>query len=61
MYKLNLPITTLSVSKGSPHRETLLNGGGKIQTPCLRIEQDGQVQWLYESSAIISYLEQRFT
>ncbi|MEN8771398.1 MAG: glutathione S-transferase N-terminal domain-containing protein [Glaciecola sp.] len=60
MYKLNLPITKLSAAKGSPHREALLNGGGKIQTPCLRIEQDGQVQWLYESSAIISYLEQRF-
>ncbi|MDG1122316.1 MAG: glutathione S-transferase N-terminal domain-containing protein [Glaciecola sp.] len=61
MYKLNLPIKTLSAAKGSPHREALLNGGGKIQTPCLRIEQNGQVQWLYESSAIITYLEKRFT
>ena len=51
---------TLSADKGSPHRDALLNGGGKIQTPYLCTEQDGQVQWLYESSAIIAYLEQRF-
>ena len=50
----------LSADKGSPHRDALLNGGGKIQTPCLRIEQNARVQWLYESSAIIAYLEQRF-
>ena len=61
MYQLNLPISTLGVAKGSPHRDELLKGGGKIQTPCLRIENEGQVQWLYESSAIITYLEQRFT
>ena len=61
MHQLNLPISTLGVAKGSPHRDELLKGGGKIQTPCLRIENEGQVEWLYESSAIITYLEQRFT
>ncbi|MEN8778444.1 MAG: glutathione S-transferase N-terminal domain-containing protein [Glaciecola sp.] len=61
MYQLNLPINTLSAAKGSPYRDELLKEGGKIQTPCLRIENEGQVQWLYESSAIITYLEQRFT
>ena len=61
IYKLNLPIGKRSASKGSPYREELLQGGGKIQTPCLRIETDGEVTWLYESSAIIQYLQQRFT
>jgi glutaredoxin len=60
MYKLNLPVVTRNASQGSPFRDELLTQGGKIQTPCLRIEQEGKVQWLYESSAIIQYLQQRF-
>lgn len=60
MYKLNVPIVKRSVSNGSPYRDELLLGGGKIQTPCLRIEKGGEVTWLYESSAIIDYIEQRF-
>jgi len=60
MYKLNLPIVKRNASQGSPFREELLKGGGKIQTPCLRIEKDDGVEWLYESSEIISYLEKRF-
>lgn len=61
MYKMNLPIIKLSASKGSPYRDQLEQGGGKVQTPCLRIENAGDVKWLYESSEIIKYLEQRFT
>jgi glutaredoxin len=60
MHKLNLPIVKRNASEGSPYRDELLQGGGKIQTPCLRIEKDDAVEWLYESSAIISYLEKRF-
>jgi glutathione S-transferase len=60
MYKLNLPIVKRDASQGSTFREELLQGGGKIQTPCLRIEKDGAIEWLYESSEIISYLEKRF-
>ena len=60
LYKYNVPIQKRNVSEGSPYREELLQGGGKIQTPCLRIENEDGVQWLYESKAIISYLETRF-
>ncbi|MFT6269437.1 MAG: glutaredoxin [Alphaproteobacteria bacterium] len=60
IYKMNLPIVKHSASKGSPYRDDLLAGGGKIQTPCLRIETDGEVKWLYESSEIVGYLQQRF-
>ncbi|MGJ8679955.1 glutathione S-transferase N-terminal domain-containing protein [Paraglaciecola sp.] len=60
MYKLNLPIAKRNASSGSPFRDELLAEGGKIQTPCLRIEKDGKVEWLYESSEIIRYLQQRF-
>ncbi|WP_371194751.1 glutathione S-transferase N-terminal domain-containing protein [Glaciecola sp. SC05] len=60
MYKMNLPITKRNVSQGSPYREELLQGGGKVQTPCLRIESTDGVQWLYDSNEIINYLRARF-
>ena len=60
MYKYNVPIQKRNVSEGSPYREELLQGGGKIQTPCLRIENEKGVEWMYDSKAIISYLEERF-
>lgn len=35
----------------------LMQGGGKTQVPCLRIENaDGEVEWMYESDVIIDYL-----
>lgn len=41
--------------------DALLQGGGKIQTSCLRItDAQGQVQWMYEPDDIIKYLRQRF-
>ncbi|BDX02257.1 hypothetical protein MACH16_10050 [Marinomonas pontica] len=60
IYKLNLPIEKRSASEGSPFRDELLEGGGRVKVPCLRIEKDGEVEWLYESSEIIRYLEKRF-
>ena len=35
----------------------LRTGGGSTTVPCLRIQKDGQVQWLYESLDIIDYLQ----
>lgn len=60
IYKLNLPIEKRSASEGSYYRTELEQQGGKIKVPCLRIEQDGKVEWLYESSEIIQYLQKRF-
>ena len=61
MGRLSLPITLRDAQHDAEHREALLQGGGKVQTPCLRITgDDGQVQWLYESGDIIRYLQQRF-
>jgi glutaredoxin len=45
-------------AKKEPHRSELVNGGGKYQTPCLKITQaDGSIRWLYESNDIISFLK----
>ena len=60
MHKLNLPIEMRDASQGSPYRAELLENGGKVTVPCLRIERQGKVEWLYESSDIIRYLEKRF-
>jgi glutathione S-transferase len=40
-----------------PHaRRELIEGGGRSTVPCLRIERDGEISWLYESLDIIDYL-----
>lgn len=61
LHKLNLPMEKRNVSRGSPYRQELIDQGGRVQAPCLRIEKDGDVQWMYESSDIIQYLKQRFS
>ena len=60
MYKMNLPIRKHSISSGSPYRDELAQGGGKVKAPCLRIQTAEKDIWLYESSEIIKYLQQRF-
>lgn len=61
MARLSLPITLRDAQHDTRHRNDLLNGGGKIQTPCLQVtNEQGNVQWLYESNDIIKYLQQRF-
>lgn len=59
MRRLNLPIATVDAKQTAFHDE-LMSGGGSAKVPCLRIEEGGKVNWLYESNDIISYLEQRF-
>jgi glutaredoxin len=61
MARLSLPIALRDAQHDPKHRDDLLQGGGKIQTPCLQITSDqGSVQWMYESNDIIQYLQQRF-
>ncbi|RTZ61660.1 MAG: glutaredoxin [Gammaproteobacteria bacterium] len=59
MHRLNLPIAYRD-AKQSPWREELERGGGKVQVPCLRIDEDGETRWMYESSDINQYMEERF-
>jgi glutaredoxin len=61
MHKLNLPIETKDAKNDPEAREQLLSQGGKIKVPCLRIEENGEVKWLYESSDINRYLSTRFS
>ncbi len=58
--RLNLPMEIRNVQLGSPYRQELEQGGGRIQVPCLKISDQGEDAWMYESSDIIHYLQQRF-
>jgi len=42
--------------------QELIEEGGKYQVPCLKITaDDGNVQWMYESTAINQYLDEKFS
>lgn len=58
--RLNVPVALRDAKNNELDRQTLLSEGGKIKVPCLRIEEDGQTVWMYESKVIIDYLEKRF-
>ena len=59
--RLSLRIETRDALREESSREQLLEGGGQIKVPCLRITDDqGNNTWMYESSDIIQYLQQRF-
>lgn len=60
LHKLNVPVALHDAKNNEHDRQTLLNEGGKIKVPCLRIEEDGKTTWMYESKVIIDYLNQRF-
>ncbi len=60
MIRLNLNIELRDAKNDEQSRQELLEEGGRIKVPCLRIQEGAQVTWLYESKAIISYLDQRF-
>ncbi|CAN0627391.1 Glutaredoxin domain-containing protein [Burkholderia multivorans] len=60
LHRLNVPMTLHDAKNDPIARDRLLAGGGKIKVPCLHIQEEGQSRWLYESNAIIAYIEQRF-
>lgn len=55
--RLGLKITMKNIQQNKQDRIELLQQGGKMQVPCLRIDNSkGKTQWLYESDDIIAYL-----
>ncbi|CAG8865235.1 hypothetical protein PS627_01172 [Pseudomonas fluorescens] len=61
LHRLNVPVALRDAKNDPVHRQALLEGGGRVKVPCLRIEEDGQTTWMYESKAIIAYLDKRFS
>jgi len=59
--RLSLNIEARDALREESSREELLSGGGQIKVPCLRInDEQGNATWMYESSDIIAYLQERF-
>lgn len=59
--RLSLNIETKDAQHNEVYRQELLNGGGEIKVPCLRMVDDRGVEtWMYESSGIIDLLQSRF-
>lgn len=60
IHRLNVSIETRDAQNDQNIRQELLTEGGEIKVPCLRIEEEDGVKWLYESNDIIAYLERKF-
>ena len=53
---MSLDIELKNINQDFDARNELMAGGGKTQVPCLKIEKDGDTQWMYESRDIVDYL-----
>ena len=60
MRRMGLNIELRDARGDTDRAAELRRDGGRYQVPCLRIEENGEVTWLYESNDIIAWLEQRF-
>jgi glutaredoxin len=60
IHRLNVPIEIRDAQNDKNHRHALLTQGGKLQVPCLTINENGKTRWLFESGDIIEYLNQQF-
>ena len=60
MKRQSLNIELRDAKAEGPYRQELQAQGGKVKVPCLRIEENDKVTWLYESSDIVNYLETEF-
>ena len=59
--RLSLNIQTRDALRDARHRQELLDGGGELKVPCLRIvDERGGVTWMYESDDITDYLQAEF-
>jgi glutaredoxin len=57
MKRNNLTIALRNINQNNAYLDELIKEGGKRTVPCLRIDNNGNTEWLYESNDIISYLE----
>ena len=61
MRRLGLNIELRDARNDPQWEQELIEQGGKRQVPCLRINnEDGKVEWLYESKDIKRYLQQQY-
>lgn len=61
LHRLNADVALRDPSKNATYRQELLEQGGRVMVPCLRISENGETRWMYESNDIIAYLRQQFS
>ncbi|MFT7108605.1 MAG: glutaredoxin [Psychrobacter glaciei] len=60
MKRSALNIKTKDAKRCDTSKQELVQGGGQLKVPCLKISENGEDRWMYESKEIISYLNSRF-
>ncbi len=61
MRRLSLPIEKRDVQHNLSNRAELTQGGGAYKVPCLKVlDANGKSQWIYDSGAVMAYLQGRF-
>lgn len=60
MKRGGLTVETRDAKRCDESKQELLAGGGLLKVPCLKIEENGETRWMYESADIIRYLDNRF-
>ncbi|MCL5426792.1 MAG: glutaredoxin [Gammaproteobacteria bacterium] len=59
--RLGLKIELRDAQLDPAHKQALLEGGGKVKVPCLKItHDDGHEEWMYESDTINTWLHKQF-
>ena len=62
IHRLALNIENRDARKDPQWNQELINDCGKYQVPCLKITAaDSSVQWMYESTEINQYLDEKFS
>ena len=56
---MGIQVECRNIHSNTAYKAELIEGGGKKQVPCIRIQDSGGVRWLYESSDIVNYLKQQ--
>ena len=61
MKQLGIEMEMRNIHEKAEYRDELMRGGGSSMVPCLRIDEDGETQWMYESADIVDYLKEKFS
>jgi len=57
MKHIDVEVEERDIARNPAYRAELIKGGGRAQVPCLRIESNEEVRWLYESQDIVRFLQ----
>ncbi|MFT6633343.1 MAG: glutaredoxin [Bacteriovoracaceae bacterium] len=57
MRKNNISTPLRDAKNDASFKKELLDNGGRVKVPCLKITKENNTQWLYESNDIIEYFQ----